>query len=49
MNTDVDMRFDRRMWSVGKDAGWMLVMGIVCIATFAVSSFVLKYGHWNRP
>jgi hypothetical protein len=26
-----------------KDAGWLSVMGMVCIATFAVSSLMLRY------
>jgi hypothetical protein len=31
-----------------KDAGWMSVMGMVCIMTFAVSSLVLRYAPYRR-
>lgn len=37
-----------RLWSVGKDAAWMLVMGLVCITTFAVSSLLFKFGLFSR-
>jgi hypothetical protein len=37
-----------QVWSAGKDAGWVVLMGLVCVATFAVSSFLLKHTHWTR-
>jgi hypothetical protein len=37
-----------RAWSAGKDAGWMVLMGVVCVATYAVSSLLLKHTHWIR-
>lgn len=36
------------IFSITKDAGWIVVMGIVCLATFAVSSVILRYMPTNR-
>jgi hypothetical protein len=36
------------LWSIGKDAGWIVLMGLVCVTTYAVSSFLLKHTHWIR-
>ena len=37
-----------RVWHRGKDAGWMFLMGVVCLGTYVISSFLLKHTHWIR-
>ena len=37
------------LFSLGKDATWMAVMGLVCVTTFAISSVMLKYAPSHRP